>query len=179
MIRIALLTIAALVALTACGGDDDEGDSPLDQEPTATPGGPTPEGTTSPTAATTLPEITSLCDLVTQEDVEEALGESVTGASEFRDVSCAYSTASGGVSIERGSQDNFELGIYRTGDLGEPVSGIGDEAAWYVQGVGGLNILIVHKGDFYFQIRLRPELDSAAQLEIAKDIATKAVERLP
>jgi len=175
MIRIALLTIAALVALTACGGGDDEGDSPSDGEPTATP-----EATASPTDATALPEITSLCDLVTAEDVEDALGESASVGSEFKDVSCGYSTASGGLNIERGSQEDFESGISRTGDLGEDVPGIGDQAAWFGFAAGGSDTLSVGKGDFYFQLRMNfPELDSAAQLEAAKDIAAKAVERIP
>ena len=177
MIRIALLTVAALVALTACGGDGDEGGSLFDGEPGATtPAGDASTGT--PTDAATLPEITSLCDLVPQEDVEEALGESVTGGTEFKDVACGYATASGSVNLERGSQQDFELGVYLTGDLGEPVPGIGDEAAWF--GGGDLNTLSVRQGDFYFQIRLvLPDLDSAAQLEIAKGLATKAVERIP
>ena len=182
MIRIALLTIAALVALTACGGGDDEGEAQLDQEPTATmPAGETaaPDGST-PTAATTLPEITSLCDLVTAEDVEEALGESATVGSEFKDVSCGYSTASGGLNIERGSQEDFEVGIARTGDLGEPVPGIGDQAAWFGFSDFGSDTLAVGKGDFYFQLRMNlPELDSATQLEMAKEIAINAVERIP
>ena len=178
---IPVLALAALVALTACDGGGGETPAAVEtEEPEgeATPAGETP--TQAPTAATALPEITSLCDLVTQEDVEEALGESVTGATEFMDVSCGYGTASGNsVNIERGSQRDFEVGVgpFRTGDLGEPVPGIGDQAAWFGE---GQNILVVGKGDFYFQLRMNlPELDSAAQLEAAKDIADKAVARIP
>ncbi len=165
---LAALALAAML-LTACGSSDGGGETPTVVETEELDG----------EAATTLPEITSLCDLVTQEDVEEALGESVTGSTEFKDVSCGYSTASGGLNIERGSQQDFEVGVgpFRTGDLGEPVPGIGDQAAWFGE---GQNILAVGKGDFYFQLRMNlPELDSAAQLEAAKDIADKAVERIP
>ena len=73
MIRITLLTLAAIAALSACGGGDDE------EEPGATtPADATaaPDGST-PGAATTLPEITNLCDLLTREEAEEVLGVSV------------------------------------------------------------------------------------------------------
>jgi len=174
-----LLLVTALALggamLAACGGDDDG--APTDVATTAPGGSPADAAGASPTAAATLPEITSLCDVVTPGDVKEVLGESVTGASEFKDVSCGYSTAAGGVNIERGSQQDFEVGVFRTGELGEPVAGIGDEAAWFV---GGLNILSVRQGDFYFQIRLNvPGVDIATQLEIAKGLATRGVERIP
>jgi hypothetical protein len=57
------------------------------------------------------------------------------------------------------------------------VPGIGDEAAWFGE---GQNILAVGKGDFYFQLRMNlPDLDSATQFEVAKGLATRAVERIP
>lgn len=176
MIRIALTTIVALVALAACGGGDDDSGSLFDGEPTATPAGSAPDATSSPPGEAALPEITSLCDLVTEDDVDDALSESATLVAEFKDVSCAYATDSGSLNIERGSQKDFEVGIFGTGDLGEPVEAIGEQAAWFA----GSNTLSVGKGDFYFQLRMNfPDLESAAQLEAAKDIAAKAVERIP
>ena len=179
-----LVTVLALGAalLAACGGDDDD-EAPTDVA-TTTPAGesPTDTGGASPAAATTLPEISSLCDLVTPEDVREVLGESVTGASEFRDVSCGYSIDSGSLNIEQGSQQDFEEGEgpFLTGDLGEPVLGIGDEAAWWGGDLYALNILSVRQGDFYFRLKLSlAEIDTETQLEAAKGLATKAVERLP
>lgn len=168
---LAALALAALLLAACNSGGGGETPTVVETEEL--------EGEATPTGATTLPEITSLCDLVTAEDVEEALGESATLAAEFKDVSCAYTTASGGLNIERGSQEDFEVGEgpFRTGDLGEPVPGIGDQAAWFGE---GQNILAVGKGDFYFQLRMNlPDLDSAAQLEAAKDIAAKAVKRIP
>ena len=175
-----LVTMLALGAalLAACGGDDD--DSARNDGATTAPAGesPTDGGDPSPTTATTLPEITSLCDLVTPQDVKDVLGESVTGSNEFKDVSCGYSTPGGGLNIERGSQQDFELGVYRTGELGEPVPGIGDEAAWFDD--SGNATLTVRQGDFYFQIRLfDTEVEGATQLEVAKGLAARAVERLP
>ncbi len=173
-----LATVFALSAalLAACGGDDG-GQAPTDVATTAPAGeSPADAGEASPTTATTLAEITSLCDLVTADDVEDALGESATIAAEFKDVSCAYTTASGGLNIERGSAGDFEEGVgpFLTGDLGDPVPGIGDEAAWFG------NSMSVGKGDFYFQIRLfDTEVEGVTQLDVAKALATRAVERLP
>jgi len=180
-ILLVLVSLAALGLLAACGGGEDEGPSAT----TPSDGAAAEDGATATAAdneadATTLPEITSLCDLVTSDDVEAATGESATVGSEFKDVSCGYSTASGGLNIERGSEQDFEVGIFGTGDLGEPVPGIGDQAAWFGFSAGGSDTLAVGKGDFYFQLRMNiAELDSATQLEMAKDIATKAVERIP
>jgi len=167
--------------LAACGGDDDDA-APTDVG-TTTPAGDSPADSDGPTPtdSSTLPEITSLCDLVTPEDVRDVLGASVSGSTEFKDVSCGYSTAVGPLNIERGSPQDFEVGVgpFRTGELGEPVSSIGDEAAWFGN-VSGNNTMTVGKGDFYFQIRLfDTEVDGATQLEVAKELAARGVERLP
>ncbi len=174
LLETALALGAALLA--ACGGDDDD-QAPTDVA-TTDPAGDSPADTggASPTDATTLPEITSLCDLVTPEDVKDVMGASVSGSSEFKDVSCGYSTSIGPLNIERGSAGDFEEGVgpFLTGDLGDPVAGIGDEAAWFG------NSMSVGKGDFYFQIRLSDtEVNGKSQLEVATELATRAVERLP
>ncbi len=187
---VAVLALAALVALTACGGGDggEEGpaattpagetptQAPTVEQPTPTPEEPTREAAASPTAGI------NLCDLVTPEEVEEALGEPVTDTRDLETVSCRYSTSpTSSVSIEIGSQQTFEEGIY--GEYAasgrEPVSGIGDEAAWF--GLVAPFFLAVRQGDFYFQVRLLlpDEVDNATQLEIAKGLAAKAVERIP
>ena len=180
-ILVALVALAALGVLAACvGGGEEESAATTPAGETATPDGPTPTADASPTDAATLPEITSLCDLVTPEDVEDAVGASVAGSTEFKDVSCGYSTTAGSVNIERGSQQDFDVGIFGTGELGEPVPGIGDQAAWFGFAAFGNDTLAVGKGDFYFQLRMNlADLDTAAQLEVAKDLAAKAVERIP
>ncbi len=193
---IPVLALAALVALTACGGgggpEEEAATTPAGESPTpgvavdgkpATPEGPTPAADASPTAATTLPEISSLCDLVTPEDVEDALDDSVTDGTESTiSLSCGYALASGNsVNLNLGSQEDFETGVFRTGDLGEPVPGIGDEAAWFGGDLfGDQGTLSVGQGDFYFQLRMNlPGVDLATQLEVAKGLATRAVERIP
>ncbi len=182
---LAVVALAALAALTACGGGDGEeepaattpaGETPTQaptvERPTSTPEGRTPAAAASPT------DRINLCDLVTPEDVEEALGESVTDTSD-RDTACRYSIAPGDVvQIELGTQQIFEEGIYGPDALREPVSGIGDGAAWF--GEVAPRYLAVRQGNFYFQVRLDlREVDSETQLEIAKGLAAKAVERIP
>ena len=134
------MLVAALVALTACGGggggeEEPAATTPAGETPTQAPTverlTPTPEGVTPEAAASPTATI-NLCDLVTPEEVEEALGESVTDTRDLDTVSCRYSTApTSSVSIERGSQQIFEEGIYGAGDPREPVPGIGDGAAWF------------------------------------------------
>ena len=179
-----VVTLLALggALLAACGGDDDD-EAPNDVA-TTVPAGESPmdAGDASPTTGTTLAEVTSLCDLVTPEDVKDVLGESVTGVNEFKDVSCAYSIGSGSLTIEQGTEQDFEEGEgpFRTGDLGEPVPGIGDEAAWWGGDIYALNLLSVRQGDFYLRIKLGlAEVDVATQLEVAKELANRGVERLP
>jgi hypothetical protein len=195
---VAVLALAALAALTACGGEEEPaattpaGETPAQaptvEQPTPTPDAVTPDAAASPTGAATLPEIDSLCDLVTSDDVEEALDDPVTDGTESTiSLSCGYALASGNsVNLNLGSQEDFETGVFRTGDLGEPVPGVGDQAAWWFQadvgaGVAGdQGILSVRQGDFYFHVKLfLSGLDEATQLEIAKELAAKAVERLP
>ncbi len=96
-----------------------------------------------------------MCDLVTPEEVEEALGESVIDTRDLDTVACRYSTSlTSSVNIEVGSQQIFEEGIYGAFAAAgrEPVPGIGDEAAWF--GEVAPRFLSVRQGDFYFQIRL-------------------------
>jgi predicted small lipoprotein YifL len=187
---LAVVALAALVALTACGGGGDGEEEPVattpagetpTQAPTVERLTPTPEGPTREAAASPAATI-NWCDLVTTEEVEEALGESVTDTEEVGDVACRYMTdpINVAVQIEQGTQQIFEEGMY--GEYAasgrEPVPGIGDEAAWF--GLVAPFFLSVHEGDLYFQVRLLlPEVDSATQLEIAKELAAIAVERLP
>ena len=194
---VAVLALAALVALMACGGGDDgeapaattpAGETPTQaptaERPTATLEGPTPAAEASPTAA----EIDA-SNSVTFEEVDEALGEFSTGGF-CGPFYCQYDTESGiYLRIEQGLPQDFEaraeLIDYRFPGLaeavqgveGEPVPGVGDEAAWFD---GEVAVLIVREGDAYFRFVLNlPEVDSSTQLEIAKGLATKAIQQLP
>ena len=200
---VAGLALAALAALTACGGGGEEepaaptpaGETPTQaptvEQPTATPGGPTPTAAASPTAATTLPQIGSFCDLVTPEEADEALGEFVT-AFPCGTLNGQWQTDSGiYLRIEPGSPEDLQAGAEMEGVAGEPVPGIGEEAAWFdgvrvpshhfnFEETVALGVLSLRQGDVYLRIMLNlPEVDSAAQLEIAKDLADKAIQRLP
>ena len=195
---VAVLALAALVALTACGGGgggEEEpaattpaGETPTQaptvELPTATPEGPTPAAEASPTAA----EIDA-SNSVTFEEVDEALGEFSTGGF-CGPFYCQYDTESGiYLRIEQGLPQDFEaraeLIDYRFPGLaeavqgveGEPVPGVGDEAAWFD---GEVAVLIVREGNAYFRFVLNlPEVDSSTQLEIAKGLAANAIQRLP
>jgi hypothetical protein len=184
-----LAMLVAAMLLAACGGggggeEEPAATTPAGETPTQAPTverlTPTPEGATPEAAASPTAEI-NWCDLVTPEEVEEALGESVTETEERGDVACRYSiTLRDTVQIEQGTQQIFEEGIY--GEYAaagrEPVPGIGDGAAWF--GRVAPFFLAVRQGDVYFQVALNLyEVDSATQLEIAKDLAAKAVERIP
>jgi len=200
-----VLALAALVALAACGGGEEPAAStpagetltkaPAVDRPTPTPEGRTPAAAVSPTATVRMDK------LVTYEEVDEALGEFTTGGF-CGPLSCQYDTESGiYLRIEPGSPEDLQAGaelqgvggrpppgiLDRTprgaldellqGVVGEPAPGIGDEAAWFGGAVG---VLSLRQGDIYFRIILNlPEVDSSTQLEIAKDLAAKAIERLP
>lgn len=187
-----LATVLALGAalLAACGGDDDGSDdattTPTDVETTA-PAIETPAAT----LAVTPPDIGSFCDLVTPEEADVALGEFVTGFpcgtlnGQWQADSGLY------LRLEPGSAEDLEVGAEMEGVVGEPVTGIGDEAVWFpgVQGPShhfdsdetvSLGVLSLRQGDVYLRVMLNlPAADSAAQLEIAKGVAATAVDRLP
>ena len=196
-----LVTVLALgaVLLAACGGDDDD-QAPTDVATTApadvattAPAGESPTDTTgaSPTAANTPAEIGSFCDLVTAEEADEVLGEFVTGLpcgtlnGQWQADSGLY------LRLEPGSAEDLEAGAQMEGVAGEPVAGIGDEAAWFdaVQvrshhfasnEIVSVGVLSLRQGDVYLRIILNlPAVDGAAQLETAKSVAARAIARLP
>ncbi len=203
-----LLSLTSSLLLAACGGGGEEEpaaattpagetstQAPTVERPTPTPEGRTPAAAVSPTATVRMDK------LVTYEEVDEALGEFTTGGP-CGPLSCQYDTESGTyLRIEPGSPEDLKAGAelqgvggrpppgilggtppgaldeLLQGVVGEPVPGIGDKAAWFGGAVG---VLSLRQGDIYFRIILNlPEVDSSAQLEIAKGLATKAVERLP
>ncbi len=196
---VAVLVLAALLTLTACGGggeeeatattpaDETSTQAPTVEQPTATPEETTPEAAESPAVRI------DWCDLVTAEEADEALGEFVTGILSVGHGNCLWHTDSViYLRIEQGSADDLQADAEMEGVAGEPVPGIGEEAAWF-DGVRlpshhidfegttvALGVLSVRQGDAYLRIMLNlPEADSSTQLEIAKGLAAKAIERIP
>lgn len=179
----ALFSVAALAALSACGGGGGGEAQPTEE----TPEGDTP-GMTA-TAPATQGELSSMCDVAPPDDVEDALGESVGdptvgGALPGRIPGCQYRAASGiALNVEPSSAQDFESdGVFPGANIeGEPVPGVGDEAAWFFQ--GALNVLSVRRGDFYFRITIinppEEEVDSASQLAMARNLAIKVAARVP
>ena len=200
-----LVTLFALggALLAACGGDDDDKApndvataDPTDFETTA-PAGESrtetsaPSLTASPTAATEANQFGSFCDLVTPDEADEVLGEFVTGFP-CGNLNGQWQADSGlYVRLEPGSAEDPLPGAEIEGVAGQPVTGVGDEAAWF-DGVQvpshhfafnetvSLGILSLRQGDIHLRVMLNlPGVDGAGQLEIAKGVAAKAIERLP
>ena len=188
---VTLLALAALLASTACGGGDGEptATAPAGETPTKAPTveQPTPTAEESPAARI------DWCDLVTAEEADEALGEFVTGVLSVGHGNCLWHTDSViYLRIEQGSADDLQADAEMEGVAGEPVPGIGEEAAWF-DGVRSpshhidfegttvaLGVLSVRQGDAYLRITLNlPEADSSTQLEVAKGLAAKVTERIP
>jgi len=192
-----LLTLSGLLLLAACGGDDDE--------TTATPSGTqaavatqTPSGTSTaeetqtPAAeATQTPEATpepsagelDPCALVTKEEAEaivgESLGDPLVTITELL-ATCLYSTLDFdsvyvGVLIYD-SEDNAEGGFEVALDINDypEVEGIGDRA-YDSRPLGDITVL---KGKYELSVDVSVE-DTDADFETAKDVAAKAVDRLP
>ncbi len=129
---------------------------------------------------------------MTAEEGDEALGEFVTALASVNGY-CNWQTDSGiYLRIEPGSPEDLQAGAEMEGVEGEPVPGIGEEAAWFdgvqlpshhwdfEEEVVSLGVLSLRQGDVYFRVTLNlPEVDSSTQLDTAKDLAAKAIERLP
>lgn len=189
------LALVALLALTACGGGGD-GDEELTatatagQAPTAERPTSTPEALIPTAAASPATEI-NWCDLITPEEADEALGEFVTGIPGGT-LYCQWQTDSGVyLRLEPGSPDDLQAGAELEGVEGEPVAGIGEEAAWF-DGVQvpshhfefdetvTLGVLSLRQGDVYVRIMLNlPDVDGSTQLEIAQGLAATAIEPHP
>ena len=130
---------------------------------------------------------------MTAEEADEALGEFVSALASVNGY-CNWQTDSGiYLRIEPGSPEDLQADGEMEGVEGEPVPGIGEEAAWFdgvqvpshhwefeEEEIVTLGVLSLRQDDVYFRVMLNlPEVDSSTQLEIAKDLAAKALERLP
>lgn len=92
------------------------------------------------------------------------------------------------VRIEPGDPGDFEPGATLNGTQGEDLPDVGDGARWFggteADGGGEVGLLSVRKettlGDLHYRIVLgRPDLDEAAQMEIAVELARIALRRFP
>ena len=186
----AIAATVGLVLLSACGGGGED-------EPTPQPRTATPEAVT-PTPALERPDVPAVdCEpLFTVEEVDEALGWSIgddrpgpilTARGEV----CLHRLLNDSdvfVQIQPGTPADFEPGASVIGVSGEAVPAVGDEARWFggedSEAGGDVGALSVRQntslGAIHYRIFLgRPDLDSAAQREIAKTLALNALPRFP
>ena len=193
-----LFLVAALALggalLVACGGDD-VFEVPTDVATTA-PTGDSPADTGG--ASPERPDVPAVdCGpLLTVEEVDDALGWSIGDdrpgpiLTERGEV-CLHSLLADQdvfVQIQPGEPGDFEPGASVIGVSGESVAAVGDEALWFggegSEAGGDVGALSVRQntslGAIYFRIFVgRPDLDSAAQREIAKTVALNALPRFP
>jgi len=187
--------LSGLILLAACGGDDGES--------TATPGGTrTPAATAAATgtrtaAATSSPRATQAgtatpqastgeidpCALVTKAEAEAIVGESldepVVTITELL-VGCLYSTPDfDSVNVDvliYDDEDQAESGFQLAIDINDypEVEGIGDRA-YDSRPIGEITVL---EGKYELSVGVSVE-GGDADFETAKDVAAKAVDRLP
>ena len=192
---VAALVVALVVVLllAACGGNGEESTTPAAGTQAATPAETPAESPATTPAATEEPggnggQVSSgeidPCALLTKEEVEAAVGTSVTepeGSVEQQFAECDFNDPDApdwlivGVSVftledKDQARDSFELG---SGSW-ETVTGIGDDAYW----ADALNSLEVLKGRYDISIDVAPT-DGKDDLAIAKELAAKVVDRLP
>ena len=194
---LSFLALSGLLLLAACGGDDEESTPSATGTPAAaatqTPAGTsaaeetqTPAGEeTQISGATPEPSAGEIdpCALVTKEEAEaivgESLGDPLVTITELL-ATCLYSTLDFdsvyvGVLIYD-SEDNAEGGFEVALDINDypEVEGIGDRA-YDSRPLGDITVL---KGKYELSVDVSVE-DTDADFETAKDVAAKAVDRLP
>jgi len=190
-----LLALSGLFLLAACGGDDEEspGTPSGTRAPAATQtttGTQAPAETASPETeetATAAPQASGgeidPCALVTKEEAEAIIGESldepVVTITELL-VSCLYSTPDfDSVNVDvliYDDEDQAEGGFEMALDINDypEVEGIGD-GAYDSRPIGDITVL---KGKYELSVDVSVG-EGDADFETAKDVAAKAVDRLP
>lgn len=198
------ITLATLLFLIAsCSG----GAAPAETSTTTSPTTAATSPTTTPSSTATTsteapgdgPAVPALeCrSLVTTPEIEDTLDIWNRPSGEMNTVGISRGEVCGEVidghdevyvRLEPGEPGDFAPGAQLVGVTGEPVSGVGDEALWFGEvdaaGNGVQGVLSVHQstslGELYFRIALgRPDLDGAAQQEVAKTLALAALPRFP
>jgi hypothetical protein len=186
-----LASLLALFLLTACGGEETgpaQGTPTPAARQTQTPAGTPSAQQTGIATATPKPPGGALdaCSLLTKEEVEAALGTSVTEPEREETpqlVFCSFNDPQTPirtlvlVSIFMGKDADQAREIYRLSKSNaadaQTVGGIGDEAFWD----GILTDLQVLKGKYAIEIDVSP--DGYDALAVAKELAGKVLSRLP
>ncbi len=192
-----ILGIVGLVALvSALIVANVGGEGPAAEAPTATQP-PTAEAPDSSEAVSEagpqVPPITG-CSLLTDDDVEEAMGLLSLPWAERGLIlfeggeGCVWQHVADGeiveglsVKVAPGTPDDFQPGALLNGVESVPASEIGEEAVWF--GREGEGVLSVVQGTplGYLFVRVtlnRSDLDDSTRLEIVKGLAATAIERI-
>lgn len=187
------LSLTFLALAVACGGGGDDGDtSPATSQ--VDNGGGAPAATNDPGADPTAPaDGIDSCQLLTREEVEEALGQEAADEPD-RSVSEPYQTCTwntkdtslkfvivqiqGGVTLDEFMAQQASAGTFLNEEV-HPVDGLGDAA----YEVGGF--LYAHQGDYELVMTnllgLNFEIPEEAEqaLEVNRSLTEKALSRLP
>ena len=158
-----------------------------------------PESARSPNSVSDRPDISPLScgSLLPQEAIDEGLAvwdrpPGQQGSFRYARGETCVEQIDGDegvfVGIEPGTPADFQPGAELLGVGGEPVAGVGDGALWFggeqAEGEGDQGKLSVRQtasvGMLHFRIVLgRPDLESAEQIGVAKELALSALPRFP
>jgi hypothetical protein len=158
-----VVLLAALCALAACGGDDNE---PAANDPDVINEPDVPEST---------------CALISEPDVERLMGGASTAPgveSEGLDIGCTW-TAEAGPEVALGLAvgDPTAWDEAREADDAQPVTGVGDDAV-LVAGDSGTHTLDAYRGDYYVTITATGPLTTEQATPILREVANAVFDDL-
>ena len=177
-IRLLALGLALILALTACGGDDDGGDTTsapigaddtVAAEDTATPAGDVASQTVDACALVSEATVASIAEGASPTATEGSFGDDYGAASGCRwddgdflfPVEVSVTAGADAYTVTR--EFVTELGGIETPE----VSGVGDEAFTYDEGSGVIEV-ITRQGDMVVSVRVR-STDPSAAIGIANE----------
>ena len=185
------LAVMALIIMLLSNGGDSGPSIPASGE-TPLPSSAPPTTTVPAGPALTRPDVRTLkCGTLLPNDaIKAALGNPSSWGMTALAEDCQIDTdeSSAAIQIAPGSPADFDPGAQIWGVTGEPVEGVGDLALWFggreANGDGGIGVIVVaiesELGALIFRIAVRrPDLDSDAQLEVAKTLALAALPQFP
>ncbi len=171
-IRLLALGLALILALTACGGDDDGGNTTSEAvagDDTTAPAGDGASETVDACALVSDETVASIADGATPTATEGSFGDDFGAASGCRwdDGDFLYPVE---VSVTAG-RDAYAVTrefVTELGGIETPeVSGVGDEAFTYDEGSGIIEV-ITRQGDMVVSVRVR-STDPSAPIGIANE----------